>query len=146
MKFPTKIWIFKFFLLMVFAIKMLLDNAYGLPNLFEFKRIISIVSFKQNMNLKIQILAGNTLMSRFHVGFEIELPLVLLLTPLCDRIWNIVNQSPQVSSKLAGNFWQEGLKAIQFQNRHEILTSMYFPPKFEFLNYVFSSYLPSKCF
>ena len=26
-------------------------------------------------NLKIQILAGNTLMSRFHVGFEIELPL-----------------------------------------------------------------------
>ena len=27
------------------------------------------------MNLKIQILAGNTLMSRFHVGFEIELPL-----------------------------------------------------------------------
>ena len=28
------------------------------------------------MNLKIQNLAGNTLMSRFHVGFEIELPLV----------------------------------------------------------------------
>ena len=27
------------------------------------------------MNLKIQILAGNTLMSIFHVGFEIELPL-----------------------------------------------------------------------
>ena len=26
-------------------------------------------------NLKIQIFAGNTLMSRFHVGFEIELPL-----------------------------------------------------------------------
>ena len=26
-------------------------------------------------NLKIQILAGNTLMSKFHVGFEIELPL-----------------------------------------------------------------------
>ena len=26
-------------------------------------------------NSKIQILAGNTLMSRFHVGFEIELPL-----------------------------------------------------------------------
>ena len=29
------------------------------------------------MNLKIQILAGNTLMSRFYVGFEIELPLKL---------------------------------------------------------------------
>ena len=27
-------------------------------------------------NLKIQILAGNTLMSSFHVSFEIELPLV----------------------------------------------------------------------
>ena len=27
-------------------------------------------------NLKIQILAGSTLMSRFHVGFEIALPLV----------------------------------------------------------------------
>ena len=39
------------------------------------KVIISIVSFKQNMNLKIQILEGNTLMLRFHVGFEIELPL-----------------------------------------------------------------------
>ena len=35
--FPAKIWIFKFFSLMVFAIKMLLDNTYGLPNLFEFK-------------------------------------------------------------------------------------------------------------
>ena len=44
------------------------------------KVIISIVSFKQNMSLKIQILVGNTLMSRIHVGFEIELPLVLLLT------------------------------------------------------------------
>ena len=29
----------------------------------------------QNIHLKIQILEGNTLMSRFHVGFEIELPL-----------------------------------------------------------------------
>ena len=27
-----------------------------------------------NKNLQIQILAGNTLMSRFYVGFEIELP------------------------------------------------------------------------
>ena len=38
------------------------------------------------------------------------------------------------------------LKAIQFQNRHEILKSMYFLPKFEFLNSFFSSFLPSKCF
>ena len=41
------------------------------------KVIIAIVSFKQNINLKIQILAGNTLMSRFHVSFEIALPLVV---------------------------------------------------------------------
>ena len=33
----------------------------------------------RKQNLKIQILAGNTLMSRFHVGFEIELPLVLAI-------------------------------------------------------------------
>ena len=35
--FPAKIWIFKFFLLTIFAIKMLLDNTQGLLNLFEFK-------------------------------------------------------------------------------------------------------------
>ena len=35
--FPTNIWIFKFFFLLVFAIKMLLDNNYGLMNLLEFK-------------------------------------------------------------------------------------------------------------
>ena len=29
------------------------------------------------MNLKIQILVGNTLMSRFHVSFGIELPLIV---------------------------------------------------------------------
>ena len=37
MYFPPKFEIFKFFFLMVFAIKMLLDNTYGLPNFFEFK-------------------------------------------------------------------------------------------------------------
>ena len=44
------------------------------------KVIISIVSLKKNKNLKIQILAGNTLMLGFHVGFEIELPLVMYNT------------------------------------------------------------------
>ena len=34
------------------------------------------------MNLKIQNLAGNTLMSRFHVGFEIELPLITYFSRL----------------------------------------------------------------
>ena len=47
----------------------------GYQTSLNLKVIISIVSFKQNMNLKIQILAGKTLMTRFHVGFEIELPL-----------------------------------------------------------------------
>ena len=35
--FPTNILIFKFFFLIVFAIKMLLDKPYGLLNLLEFK-------------------------------------------------------------------------------------------------------------
>ena len=48
----------------------------GYQTSLNLKEIISIVPFKQNVNLRIQILAGNTLMSRFHVGFEIELPLV----------------------------------------------------------------------
>ena len=62
---------------MVFAIKMLLHNAYGLPNLFEFKRNHFNSLFQAEYEFKIKILVGNTLMSRFHVGFEIELPLVL---------------------------------------------------------------------
>ena len=36
-------------------------------------------------NLKIQILAGNTLMSRFHVGFEIELPLATYFNLQTER-------------------------------------------------------------
>ena len=48
----------------------------GYQTSLNLKVIISLVSFKQNMNLKIKILAGNTLMSRFHVDFEIELPLI----------------------------------------------------------------------
>ena len=35
--FPANIWIFKLFFLIVFTIKMLLDKAYGLLNLLEFK-------------------------------------------------------------------------------------------------------------
>ena len=35
--FPANIWIFKFFFLIDFAIKMLLDNTYGLLNLLYFK-------------------------------------------------------------------------------------------------------------
>ena len=35
--FPANIWIFKFFFLLVFAIKMLLDKPYGLLNLLDFK-------------------------------------------------------------------------------------------------------------
>ena len=47
----------------------------GYQNSLNLKVIILLVYFKQNMNLKIQILVGSTLMSRFHGGFEIELPL-----------------------------------------------------------------------
>ena len=51
----------------------------GYRSSLNLKISISIVSFKQNMNLKIQILAENTLTSGFHVGFEIELPLQIAL-------------------------------------------------------------------
>ena len=62
---------------MIFTIKMLLDNTYGLPNLFEFKSNHFNSLFQAEYKFKIQILAGNTFMSRFYVGFEIELPLVI---------------------------------------------------------------------
>ena len=58
----------------------------GYQTSLNLKEIIAIVSFKQNMNLKIQILAENTLMSRFHVGFEIELPLDCILKTLLKAI------------------------------------------------------------
>ena len=35
--FPPKFEFWKLFFVMFFSIKMLLDNTYGLPNLFEFK-------------------------------------------------------------------------------------------------------------
>ena len=59
---------------MVFAIKMLLDNTYGLPNLFEFKRNHFNSLFQAEYEFKNSNVGGNTLMSRFHVGFEIKLP------------------------------------------------------------------------
>ena len=43
---------------MVFAIKMLLDNTFGLPNLFEFKSDHFNSLFLVNCEFKIQILAG----------------------------------------------------------------------------------------
>ena len=73
----------------------------GCQTSLNLKVIISIVSFKQNMNLKIQILAGNTLMSRFHVGFEIELPL---------GIWKSYHCSCKVKN-LNQFWWLKGLHA-----------------------------------
>ena len=57
---------------MVFAIKMPLDNTYGLPNLFEFKwNHFKNVFKKQNMNLENSNFDSKyTLMSRFHVIFH----------------------------------------------------------------------------
>ena len=53
------------------------------------KVIISIPSLFQAeyINSKIQILAGNTLRSRFHVGFEIELPLVTIESYMSHRCY-----------------------------------------------------------
>ena len=53
----------------------------------KLKVIISIVSLKQNVNLRIQILAGNTLMPWFHVDFEIELPLDFISRYQKKIIW-----------------------------------------------------------
>ena len=64
------------------------------------KVIISIVSFKYNINLKIQILAGNTLMSKFHVGFEIKLPLVLILIGELKYIHIQQHSSPKFTVNL----------------------------------------------
>ena len=51
-------------------------------------------------SLEIQILAGNTLMSSFHVSFEIELPLVLstyyLYWIFDDKFWFAAKFSLQV--------------------------------------------------
>ena len=62
---------------MVFAIKMLLNNIYGLlrTSLNSYV-IILIVSFKQNLNLEIQILAGNPVNSWFSAGSQISSTLV----------------------------------------------------------------------
>ena len=57
---------FSWFLL--FTIKMLLNNKNGLLNLLEFRCNILIVYFKQNMNLKIQMLAGKEAKTYFE-GF-----------------------------------------------------------------------------
>ena len=64
---------------MVFAIKILLDNAYGLLNLFEFKcnHFRKSLSSRMNLNLKIQNLAGNPVNSWFSAGSQISLTLVL---------------------------------------------------------------------
>ena len=74
---------------------MILDNTNGLSNLFEFKRNHFNSSFKQKMNLKIQILAGSTLISRFHVGFEIELPLTSFLIDGVHELFHF----------FGGHFW-----------------------------------------
>ena len=47
----------------------------GLQNLFEFKRNHFNSLFQAEYEFKNSNVGGNTLMSRFHVGFEIELPL-----------------------------------------------------------------------
>ena len=63
---------------MVFAIKMLLDNTFGLLNLFEFKSNHFNSLFKAEYEFKNSNFGGKYIdaMTRFHIAFEIELPLV----------------------------------------------------------------------
>ena len=54
---------------------MLLDNICGSKNLFEFKSNHFNSPFQADNEFKIKLLAENSLILRYHVGFEIELPL-----------------------------------------------------------------------
>ena len=55
---------------------MLLDNICGSKNLFEFKSIHFNSPFQADNEFKeIKLLAGNSLIVRFHIRFEIKLPL-----------------------------------------------------------------------
>ena len=57
---------------------MLLDHTYGLLNLLESKcNVFDIVYFKQNMNLKIQMLAGKEAKTYFEFFFKNLLSLVM---------------------------------------------------------------------
>ena len=52
-------------------VKCFVDKTYGLSNFFQ-----------EKYEFKIQILAGNTLLSRFHVSFGIELHLFFYIWPI----------------------------------------------------------------
>ena len=66
--FPANIWIFKFKFCLSFAIKMLLNNTYGILNLLESKSNCFNSLFKQNMNLK--MLAGKGTKELFERFFK----------------------------------------------------------------------------
>ena len=59
---------------MVFSIKMLLDNTLlmGYWISLNLNEIILLVPFKQNLNIQIQILAGNPVNSKFSAGSQIS--------------------------------------------------------------------------
>ena len=71
--FPANIWILKLFFLMVFAIKMTLDNIpWVTQSPWILIKIILIASWSQNLDFKIQILAGNSLKICLGAFFEIS--------------------------------------------------------------------------
>ena len=106
--FPAKIWIFKFFFLMVFVIKMLLDNTYGLPNLFEFKSNHFNSLFKAEYESKNSNFGGKYIDVKIScwfwnwIAFSILYDLAkiwlvdAMLVFICDQNW-----SPQGSSTFA---------------------------------------------
>ena len=61
---------------MTFAVKMSLENTYGLLNILEFENVIIVIAsfmpFMQNLNFKIQMLVGNNLKIYVGASFEIS--------------------------------------------------------------------------
>ena len=64
-------------------------------------------------NLKIHIFAGNILMPRFYVGFEIELPLVILPWPW--PIFAYIERNFRIRSKGIEGAGRQALLALQSQ-------------------------------
>ena len=93
--FPAKIWIFKFLFCLKETIEMitLKIQSGSVTQRYYLLKSILMAKIMRKKNLKIQIFAGNTLISRFHVGFEILLPLVFLLSPSSSTQIHVCNGS-----------------------------------------------------
>ena len=100
--FPANIWIFKFFFLMVFALKMILDNTYGLLNLLEvywyhFNILVLAESEFKNSNVggkHIEIMSQCWFWNKYDFsileggGFKNSIPLKFCVFDVKHPLWN----------------------------------------------------------